>query len=67
MSAMKFDVPRAYAYVLSPCLREGNSAAGDKNINLSTNDGSFNMDDMKNALHSLGGDGANGVIVTPKK
>ena len=67
MSAMKVDVPRAYAYVSSPCLREGNSAAGDKNINSSTNDGSFNMDDMKNALHGLGGDGANGVIVTPKK
>ncbi len=48
-------------------LREGNSAAGDKNINLSTNNGSFNMDDMKNALHGLGGDGADGVIVTPKK
>ncbi len=67
MSAMKVDVPRAYAYVSSPRLREGNSVAGDKNINLFTNDGSFNMDDMKNALDGLGGDGANGVIVTPKK
>jgi hypothetical protein len=55
MSAMKVDVPCAYAYVSSPCLREGNSTAGDKNINSSTNDGSFNMDDMKNALHGLGG------------
>jgi hypothetical protein len=67
MNAMKVDVPRAYAYVSSPCLREGNSAVGDKNINSSTNDGSFNMDDMKNALHGLGGDGANGVIVMLKK
>jgi hypothetical protein len=48
-------------------LREGNSATGDKNINSSTNDGSFNMDDMKNSLHGLGGDGANGVIGMRKK
>ncbi len=48
-------------------LMEGNSAVGDKNINSSTNNSSFNMDDMKNALHGLGGDGANGVIVMPKK
>ena len=67
MSAMKVNVPRAYRYVSSPRLREVDSAPGDKNINSSTNDGSFNMDDMKNALHGLGGDGANGVIFTPKK
>ena len=46
MSATKVDVPRAYAYVSSPCRRVGNNATDDKN----TNDGSFNMDGMKEAV-----------------
>ena len=46
MSATKVDVPCAYAYVLSPRRRVGNNATDDKN----TNDGSFNMDGMKEAV-----------------
>ena len=63
MSATKVDVPPAYAYISSPRCRVGINAPGDKN----TNDGSFNMDGMKNALNDLGGDGVNGVPITPNR
>jgi hypothetical protein len=63
MSATKDGVPRAYVYVSSPCRRVGINALGDKN----TNDGAFNMDDMKNALNDLGGDGVNGVPIMPNR
>ena len=63
MGATKVDVPRAYAYVSSPHCGVGINGTGDKN----TNDGSFNMDDMKNALNDLGGDGVHGVPITPNR
>jgi hypothetical protein len=62
MSATKVDVPRAYAYVSSPRCRVSINAPGNKN----TNDGSFNMDGMKNALNDLG-DGVDGVPITPNR
>jgi len=46
MSATKVDVHRAYVYVSSPRRRVGNNVTDDKN----TNDGSFNMDGMKEAV-----------------
>ena len=63
MSAMKVDVPRAYAYASPPRRNVGFILPGNKNAN----GDSFNMNGLKDAINELGGAGSNGVPITPHR